>query len=107
MPLAKQCGIFPGCAVVILSSFDLRRTHVVPGILFVGLVAFTWKCAKRHSKRKIRRRWQNAYLMVNAHLATKKLRAEAEVWRPCIALVPARDTWACAQVPTLGQQRMR
>jgi membrane-anchored protein YejM (alkaline phosphatase superfamily) len=58
-------------------THDVRMA--VPGILFVGLVVSTWKCAKRHRLRKIRRRWQNAYLMVNAHLATKKLRAEAEV----------------------------
>lgn len=64
----------------------------VSGILFVGLVVFAWKCAKRHHLRKIKRRWQNAYLMVNAHLATKKLRAEAEVRAPLYCIDGTKTT---------------
>lgn len=55
---------------------------VAGGIMSVVLVVGSWKCAKGYRLRRIRSRWQNAYLMINAHLATKKLRAEEEVSKP-------------------------
>ena len=56
---------------------------VAGGIMCVALIVTSWKCAKGYRLRRIRRRWQNAYLtLINAHLATKKLRAEQEVRKP-------------------------
>eukprot|EP01047_Picozoa_sp_COSAG01_P069456 COSAG01_NODE_10280_length_2201_cov_24.738344_2_plen_138_part_00 len=40
------------------------------------LLCTLWRLGKRYQRRKLIRRWQTAYLMVRAHLDTKKRQAE-------------------------------
>lgn len=46
-------------------------------LAFIILICSGWRLGKRHQRRKIARRWQTAYLMVRAHLETKRLQTEA------------------------------
>jgi hypothetical protein len=61
----------------IASKLKFYIALVAGSILGLALICSVWRCGKRHQRRLIARRWQSAYLMVRAHLETKKQVAEA------------------------------
>ena len=67
--------------VLTLNGEVPSKTALYVGIVSaaIGALIFcccSWRVGKRHRLKRIRRRWQNAYLMVVAHLETKRQREE-------------------------------
>ena len=87
-------------SVLIWFAFDWCSLYlglVLGPVGFLVLICSGWRFGKRHQRRKIARRWQTAYLMVRAHLETRKLKAEIPSDEDADIRPASRARWAGAK----------